>query len=189
MPRFQLILLLLCPVLLFLSGCGNGSTRDAINTDRDRQREYAKSLSDDYKLLEGDYQTDVSDTSGYYIEADLQVIPTTVDGMLIPQPMLVGVFRIGERDLRSKVPRAVKPASRETLLNFAFTKGVYDPSTKVFSSKVGGIGGDAINVSCRVEEVPAKEEIPAKLYLRCNWVPAAAAEKFKFVVFKVGPTG
>jgi hypothetical protein len=186
MKRF-LLLILVCPVLSFLSGCGGGASRDAVNTDRDRQREYAKSLSDDYRFLEGHYQTDISDTSGYYIESDILVVSNSVDGMLIPQPMLVGTYRIGDRDMRSKVPRAVKPASQEPLLNFSFTKGVYDPSTLKFSSKVGSIGGDAINVSCDVEKVPETEKIPAKLLLRCNWIPATAADSFKFVVIRMAP--
>lgn len=156
--------------IFIFTGCGADAVTDHLNRERDRQREAAADLSQDFNRVAGHYQTVSSDSSPYMIQADFQVIHIQKDSFIVPQPVIVGTIDLTPKGLYTAGRKSAEPYP----LVFSFVNGNFDSNTQQFAAKISGLNTDGIQISCNVS--PARR-------LKCIWMPStSSSERFEFLL-------
>ena len=178
------------------SGCGADSLQDTQSQERDRQRQMASLLAKDYAAVVGSYVTaspvSATDTTQYYMIAQIKLVNTQKDGSLVPQPALSGTFRMFPADTMSPSIRksSIATITKECAATsdtdpmkaskcgylFAFSGGTYDSLSKVMALHIQGYGVAGADVQCtRTSET----------LMNCWWQPASGgADGFNFSITK-----
>ena len=178
------------------SGCGADSLQDTQNQERDRQRQMAGLLEKDYREVVGSYATLSpgleTDSTQYYIIAQVKLVEAQKDGSLVPQPSLSGTFRMFSNETMSA---SIRSSSIATITKqcdhisdtdttkaskcgylFAFSGGTYDSLSKVMAIHIQGYGVAGADVQCTRKN---------EALLNCSWQPASGgADGFNFSISK-----
>jgi len=178
------------------TGCGADSLQDTQSQERDRQRQMASLLAKDYQSVVGSYVTaspaPSTDSTLYYMIAQIKVVNVQTGGSLVPQPGLSGTFRMFSTDNMSASVRknSIATVTKEcdaasdtdpTKASkcgylFAFSGGTYDSLSKVMALHIQGYGVAGADVQCtRTSET----------LMNCWWQPASGgADGFNFSITK-----
>jgi hypothetical protein len=163
-----------------LSGCGKDSVADQVTRQKDRERESASTVSDEYDTASGNYSGGFSSkdakskgiSDDYLVTANLKTIRVPKDGSLLPQPVISGSFILTNknRKLRSGAPvRTV----------FSFTNGSYDSPTRQLSVVIQSVQGTpAIVVNC-------KKASATDTAFQCVWLSLISDVRVEFALTRI----
>jgi len=158
---------------LLINGCQSYSVPDELSRQRDRERESAQALSNEYRSITGLYDGEArTATAAYSVHAQILLSTAPKDSATVPQPMLTGTFELTRADRRDLDGAPLKAV-------FAFTNGTYDSASSVLAINIqGNQGAPAIVVSCKSAE-------PERL--ECDWQSLVSDSHFTFTLRKAVP--
>ncbi|MEI7973015.1 MAG: hypothetical protein WCH11_01460 [Bdellovibrio sp.] len=152
--------------------CQVDTTKDVLQKSKDRDRELSKTLTSDYEIVAGSYETHPESPAAYWMHFEILVLKD-----LKLQPSLGGSISFIDKALLrpNESPLVSNP---KELLQVNIWQGVYDPPSGQMILQLAPLNDSAlaVTINCKMSDT---SRIP------CIWKPASRVSPFEFVLRKL----
>lgn len=154
-----------------LSGCGKYSVGDAVNREKDRQRETAQTIMKDYHSIEGTYTGEGKyKESAYPITLNIITTLMNKDGNYVPQPTLSGNFNL-------TYPNRITEDGSALQMSYPLVNTIYDADTSQLVTTLMYSGQQAPSIQVNCKALPHSQ-------IHCMWHSLVTEFDMEFTLTK-----